>query len=285
MIIDNTSKYHCVINGIRINEIAENSLDGICNAIVEGDYSQELADTIECLVPSLKEAVCEDFSWDFVEDVQKYIDNAYGGQSVLLQDESDNVVGNFPLQPILSELCENYYADENGCVQAGHIWSAQLQTFINKGEWLIGFRDEEGIIVTDLEASGKPTVSENGETEWMDGAKNYVPILWYGIKGKPISEMWKVENDSFPAIVPIENGMGAYGGQMQIDGFEINYPSLFDDGSVESWYFGCGGNEGANFSKVLNECPIDLHELLERQNGNEQVAEYCLKLQTISLGK
>lgn len=276
---DNMHKYHCTINGIRIDDIEECSIDGIYNAIVEGDYTEGLVDTIECMIPSVNEAVGENFSWDFVEDVQKYISNAYEFQNVVMQDESDTVVGNFSLQSVLNELCESYYADENGCVQAGRIWSVQLQTFINQGEWIAALRDEDGDIILDLESWPKPVVSADGCAEWKAGVKNYTPILWYGIKDSPIFKMWMVGRDTFPAIVTVENGMGTYGGQMQIDGFEINYPLLFDDGSVESWYFGCGGMEGADFSKLLNECPINLHELLERHNGNEQVSHYCYKLQ------
>lgn len=76
--------------------------------------------------------------------------------------------------------------------------------------------------------------------------------------------------------------MGAYGAQMRIDGFELNYPLLFDDGSVESWYFASLGEEGADFSKLLTECPINLKELFETKNGNEQVANYCYRLQSES---
>lgn len=276
---DNMQKYHCVINGIRIDDIEECSIDGIYNAIVEGNYSGEIVNTIECLVPSLNEAVCENFSWDFVEDILKYISNAYDAQNVVLQNESDIVIGSFPVQPILNDLCESYYADENGWVQAGEIWSVQLQAFINQGEWIAALRDEDGNVITDLEAWPKPIVSADEGAEWKVGVKKCTPILWYGLKGNPISEIWMVGRDTFPAIVTEENGMGTYGGQMQIDGFEINYPLLFDDGSVESWYFGCGGMEGADFSKLLDECPINLHELFKRHNGNEQVAHYCYKLQ------
>ena len=272
---NNQSKYHCIINGIMIDDIEKCSIDGI----IDSSYSSELIDNIESQLPSLKKGVCEDFSWDFVDDIKEYVDNTDSDKVVALYDINDSEIETFPLKQVLKDLCERYYADENGNIQAGRIWSTQLQTFIEQAEWIVALQSEKGKIITDLKAWPKPFVTENGGKEWKDQENTYTPILWYGIKDSQNSEKWTIGNDSFPAIVTTENGMGEYGSQMQIDGFELNYPLLFDNGSIESWYFGSFGAEGADFSKLLNECPINLHELIEMHDGKGQIANYCYKLQ------
>lgn len=195
-------------------------------------------------------------------------------------DEEGHAVKSFLLQTVLKELCENYYAGENGCLQAGRIWSAQLGSFIEQGKWMVALESEDGKTIVDLDAWPNPIIIGEGRVEWKKGEDSYTPILWYGIEDQPISDIWTIRNNTFPAIVPEKYGMGAYGAQMRIDGFELNYPLLFDDGSVESWYFASLGEEGADFSKLLTECPINLKEFFETKNGNEQVANYCYRLQS-----
>lgn len=268
------SRYHCIINGVKIENIEECSVSGINDAIIDSDILDEIVDDIKSRIDSIHGAVCENFSWNFVEKILSYIDCTYKCKYIPLFDENDKEVEVFSLKEIFYQLCDKFYSDENGCVQAGHIWTSQLEEFIKHAKWSVSLKSDDGETIVDCNEWPKPIISRR-DIFWTRNGKKFKPIIWFGIEGTKISELWTVNNETFPALVKEEDGMGEYGGQLRIDGFELNYPLLFDDGSVESWYFGCGGNEGADFSKILRECPICLNELFEKHNGNEQVARYC----------
>ena len=271
-------RYHCILNGIKIENIEECSIDGINDAIIENGFSDEIVCDIESRISSIHSAVCENFSWNFIDKILSYIDYTYKNKYLPLFDENSKEVEVFSLKEILHQSCDNFYCDENGCVQAGYVWTSQLEEFIKHAKWLVSLKSDDGETLVDCNEWPKPIIS-GSNIFWKRKEKQFKPMLWFGIEGLDVSERWTINNETFPAIVKEEDGMGEYGGQLHIDGFELNYPLLFDDGSVESWYFGCGGNEGADFSKILRECPICLKELFEKHNGMEQVARYVYSLQ------
>ena len=62
-------RYHCILNGIKIENIDKCSIDGISNAIIENNFSDEIVCDIESWISSIHNAVCENFSWDFIDKI------------------------------------------------------------------------------------------------------------------------------------------------------------------------------------------------------------------------
>ena len=60
---------HCILNGIKIENIEECSIDGINDAINNSHFLDEIVGDIECRIDSIHGVVCENFSWNFVDKI------------------------------------------------------------------------------------------------------------------------------------------------------------------------------------------------------------------------
>lgn len=116
----------------------------------------------------------------------------------------------------------------------------------------------------------------NDKVKWEKDGEKYYPIMWFGSSDEIVEE-WTLGNDGMTSIVSAEDGLGSYGGQMNINGFEINYGDLFGDNCF--WYFGACRNEGADFHKVIETCPIDLLSIYSNKNGDDVIEKYCIDFQ------
>lgn len=190
----------------------------------------------------------------------------------------DTIVASYPLAILYEDLADNYIGSENGDIHTCGIWTSQLQNFIDKAEWMVALYSNKHGIIDDIKNWPVP-IKNSDNTCWFLDSYELTPIMWFGIKGEDNLKIWTLSNDCLPAMVPEEDGMGSYGGQMRIDGFELNYLELYDKYGNSDWYFGACGNEGANFKKVIEECPIDLLSIYKEENGYELIKQYCLNLQ------
>lgn len=247
---------------------------------IEDNYYElsHIYDDVLFAIPSSNLKVCEDFeSLDvYREEIQQYITANYSHLKLYVYAD-DIIVNEYNLADVLNEGIWDYLDAENYCIQAGHFWSHQLENYIYNSIWQVALK-ADGILITDPLKWPTPQIAEDNDIIWELNGVLLQPIMWFGLKDQPILSNWIIEDDNIPALVTEEDGLGDYGSQYRIQGFELNYDSLYDP-SVVDWYFGCGGNEGADFSIMLNTCPIDLKKLYECANGKQQVMHYCYSLQ------
>lgn len=243
------------------------------------------------LLPVYGVPECEFFSWDDFDAIDEVIDKELSIRTIPVPSdffeeeqntESDSEFIELDVAQFVKDVFHWWNSDENSEIQAGRLWSSQLEAFIDKGEWIVGLDRGRGEPLTNIQDWPAPQFEEIDGVKypyWEDDSSTLLqPTLWYGIKGTPASYLWSLEDNIFPALVRVEDGMGSYGSQVRIDGFELNYQKIFDPG-VCNWYFGCGGNSGADFSKVMKTCPIDLDMVLRLKNQEEELINLVLKLQ------
>lgn len=261
-------------------EIEECSLDDIEEVLFDNDI-QDFLEALCSKSPTFEKVVGAGFDVDDMWKVKDYVDREYiakyAGKSVRVFDHAGKEVKSFPLPELYNNLLEGLLDGENLDIEICTLWSAQLQNFIDRGQWHVAMRAMDGVLIENVEDWPIPVRDSKGVMVWRKDGIDYVPMMWYGLSDGEILPEWVVGANGMDALVTIENGMGDYGGQYRIQGLEINYLSLYDDGAG-SWYFGSCGYEGADFSKVLDTCPINLVELYGGKNGLEVVEEYCYGL-------
>jgi len=246
-------------------------------AMISEELANELASFICSNNPSYEKAIGAGFSWDDMEEINAIIEDVYRDSHVDVLNDNDEVVASYSLLDLYKVIIADYLASENGDIEICHLWSAQLENYINLSRWQVALKSNDGGIL--YESKDWPMPSKREECKWIRNGQEYTPIMWFGPVGDEILEEWVVQNEGIAAIVSEEDGMGSYGGQMRIQGYEINYLHFFEDNG--SWYFGACGEAGADFHKVVESCPIDLLSIYTNKNGNELVLKYFLKLQGI----
>lgn len=263
--------------------------------IIEGDdnrYIMESGDSLEdnyfelshiydavlFSIPSSNLKVGDDFQHldVYKEEMQQYIAANYSHLKLIVY-EDDIIVNEYNLAEVVKEYIWHYLYAENYDIMLGSFWTIQLQNYIDNSAWQVALK-ADGILITDLSKWPQPRVIDNNRIMWELDGKMLEPTMWFGLPDHGALSKWIVGDDNIPALVTEENGLGDYGGQYCIQGFELNYESLYDP-SILFWHFGCGGNNGADFTKMLNTCPIDLKKLYESANGKQQVMHYCYSLQ------
>lgn len=263
--------------------------------IIEGDdnrYIMESGDSIKdnyfelshiyddvlFSIPSSNLKVGDDFEHldVYKEEIQHYITANYSHLKLIVYAD-DTIVNEYNLADVVNDGIWYYLDAENYDIKVGSFWSTQLQNYIDNSIWQVALK-ADGILITDQSKWPQPRVTESNNVMWELEGVLLEPTMWFGLKDQDALSKWIVGEDNIPALVTEENGLGDYGGQYCIQGFELNYDSLYDP-SVIDWYFGCGGNEGADFSEMLKTCPIDLKELYECGNGKQQIMHYCYSLQ------
>ena len=267
-IIDGISG-HYNLDSLEYSEIEESIRNGAFM-----DAFDEIIDVI----PAMKESKCVDFDTSVLEEVYDIIPQKYGNAKVIVFDANDRLIASYDLKDIYLKLIEGQIYDENGDIYTCEVWSTQLDNFIKKSSWQIALMSDKGTIVSSMEQWPMP-LSVDKEIRWIQDGELYHPVMWFGDKNSPVFE-WTIQDGGLPALVSNKDGMGDYGGQMRYKGFEINYMKLFD--CWGSWYFGACGNPGADFSKVVDTCPIDVLSLYGKKEGLKEVAKYCLELKTRS---
>lgn len=277
---NNNKTYKLVIEGFD-DEIIVSDLDK--NVIFE-ELQDQLGDTLRELVddaPVHDKIVGQYFDWDVFEEIYAYLKSKYNNLSVSVFDENGKLIASYPQGDFISEfLADRYFIDENGDIEVGTIWSCQLQNFIDNASWQYGLETKDGSVLTNVEEWPQALIDEDGRIIWMRDNQELNPIMWYGITGKERLDLWTIdESGNLPATVPVEEGMGSYGGQLEIEGLELNYPSLYDE-CMLTWYFGCGGNEGADFQKVIETFPLKSFDYKEEGAVNSKVAKFMYQLQT-----
>lgn len=251
------------------------------NDIEEVLYDNDIQDVLEalcCKNPALEKVVGANFDVDDMWNVKDFVAKEYGGKSVRVFDHADKEVSAFSLTKLYNNLLDGYIGSESGDIEICTLWSAQLQNFIDRGQWHVAMQAMDGALIENVEDWPIPVRDGKGVTAWRKDGVDYTPMMWYGLTDGEILPEWVVGANGMEALVTIEDGMGDYGGQYRIQGLEINYLSLYDHGAYGSWYFGSCGYEGAEFSKVLDTCPINLVELYGGKNGFEVVEKYCYGL-------
>ena len=69
------------------------------------------------------------------------------------------------------------------------------------------------------------------------------------------------EKDGMEAIFLGNDNTLSFG--LRIQGFEINYDLLWE--GYTGWYFYSCGNEGADFTKVIDTCPISMTDVYKKK--------------------
>ena len=257
------------------------SLEDIQNVLIERGIQDFLANLCG-KNPAIDKVVGEDFDEGDILLIKDYIDKEYSDKKVRVYDIDDREIESYPLNDLYNALIDWYIDAENGEIEICSLWCSQLQNFIDKGKWHIALRAEDGTIIKAPHDWPLPIKTEEGKTVWMKDGIEYHPLMWYGLSNEPILSDWIMRKDGkngMIAIIPTEDGMGNYGSQMRIRGFEINYDLLY--GGMTSWYFGACGNEGADFSKVIETCPMDFEEMYSGKG--DLISDYCesIKLQSL----
>lgn len=245
---------------------------------IENSLSGEFSELFSDLcgeIPAHNKIEGESFCNDDIKQVYDVIDEKYKEELVVVYDDNEKEVARYLLTEIFKSLAENYIGSESGDIQICSIWTSQLQNFIDASKWHIALQSGNDNKI-DPRSWPIPEI-EGSDIYWTEDGKFYKPIMWFGVSDTEILDSWTLTDEGIYALVPEEEGMGSYGRQMNIDGFEINYGSLFDGNG--SWYFGACGESGADFEKVIESCPVDLLSIYENENGMEVLSLYCLKLQ------
>lgn len=261
-------------------EIEECSLDDIEEVLYDNDI-QDFLEMLCCKNPALEKVVGAGFDVDDMRKVEDFVAKEYVGKCVRVFDHADKEVSAFPLTKLYNNLLDGYIGSESGDIEICTLWSAQLQNFIDRGQWHIAMQAKDGALIENVEDWPFPVRDDKGVMVWRKDGIEYTPMMWYGLTDGEILPEWVVGANGMEALVTIEDGMGDYGGQYRIQGLEINYESLYGSEFL-FWYFGCGGREGAEFSKVLDTCPIRLVEIYGGKNGKEMVEAYCYGLRNRS---
>lgn len=265
-------------------EIEECSLDSIEEVLYDNGI-QDYLETLFCKSSAFKKAVGAGFDVDDISAVKDFVDRELiakcVGKSVRVFDHASKEVKSFPLPELYNNLLEGLLDGENFDIEICTLWSAQLQNFIDRGQWHVAMQAKDGTLLETPEDWPIPVRDERGKIVWRKDGIDYAPMMWYGLTDGEILPEWVIGVNGMKALVTIEDGMGDYGGQYQIQGLEINYESLYGSDFL-FWYFGCGGREGAEFSKVLDSCPINLVELYGGKNGKDVVEAYCYGLRNKS---
>ena len=259
-----------------LKEIEDSNYETVKEAI-SNELACELASSICSNNPLYKKAVGAGFSWDDMDGLNAMIDNVYRESHVDVLNVNSEVVASYSLLNLYKEITEDYLASENGDIEICQLWSAQLENFINLSRWQVALKSSDGRFLYESKDWPEPSLENKGK--WILDGKTYTPIMWFGIEGDEILEEWIIQNEGITAIVSEDDGMGGYGGQMRIQGYEINYLHFFEGNG--SWYFGACGESGADFHKVIESCPIDLLSIYTKKNGAELVLKYLLKLQRV----
>lgn len=257
--------------GDKTYEIDDFSEDVVYEVLVENFFTIDIFDEI----PATKKIVCNNFVWDDLNEVYNLIDTKYKGIFVKVFNEEGVEVACYELTSLYKDYAYNNSIEENGDIIVCSLWSDQLENFIEGAEWRVALESSDGILLADVEDWPNPII-ENLEIRWIKDGVEYKPKLWYGISDTQISDIWVLQNDKLPALVPVEHGLGSYGGQLRIKGLEINYGEMFEGNG--SWFFGACGNSGADFNKVIDRCPIVLLDIYKFKNGFKQLGEYCCNL-------
>ena len=256
-------------------EIIDDSFNSVVNAISEEFY--DIFYEILKETPSYKKAKGNNFIWEDIYDVYKVCEEKFERENIEVYNKKGELSNIYSLSKVYKILIEDYVTDENGDIAICSLWSNQLNNFIKEGCWNVALMSNDGDYIKDIKDWPARNISGN-HSIWERKGKTYKPIMWYGIKNKEILNEWIVENEGLQSLVPEEHGMGGYGGQMRINGLEINYMHLFTENDG-SWYFGACGEEGADFHKVIETCPIDLPSLYSNKNGDIIIEDYCVNLQ------
>ena len=276
--------YYFRIDGTKEQyEIEDCSLNDIENVLIDNDI-QDFRETLCSKNPALEKVVGAGFDVDDMWKVKDFVAKEYAGKCVRVFDHAGKEVKSFPLPELYNNLLEWLLYDENGDIEICTLWSAQLQNFIDRGQWHVAMQAKDGALIENVEDWPIPTRDDKGDIVWLKDGIDYIPIMWYGLTDSQILPEWGIGANGMEALVTIEDGMGDYGGQYRIQGLEINYLSMYDNGALGSWYFGSCGNEGADFSKVLDTCPIRLVEIYGGKDGKDMVEAYYYSLRNRSNG-
>ena len=236
-------------------------------------------DDFQCLLkesPSYKLAKGHGFIWEDLDDIYIVNESINKGKNIYIYNDENKIIDTWPLTTLYKKMIENFLTSENGEIAVCSLWANQVDNFIMAGNWHVGLISDDNDIIENIE-SWPDSMLVNGQSCWYINNKKYEPIMWFGIKKQKILSEWVMQENGLSAIVKEENGMGSYGGQMRINGLEINYLELFTENDG-SWYFGACGNKGADFHKVVESCPIDLPSVYLKGNGKELVSQYLVEI-------
>jgi len=229
-------------------------------------------------IPSWNKIKGCDFDWNELEEINDVFTNKYGKEKVSVYDDADTLVASYSV----SEICKNYSISEDYiCAEAREqdgcmLFCQQLDNFIDKSSWNLIFKSkDDGSVISDIKDWPNPLIID-GTIKWYKNKSEYKPLMWFGVEGEDIIDIWVINNDGLLGIVEKENGLGSFGRQMQVDGFEVNYDLLFDGEVV--WYFYELAEEGSDFHKIIETCPVDLVSLYRNKNGDEMINTYCYNM-------